>query len=117
MATEENNPRIATNYRRIATNVLFVAISVFIFVVISGLAAQAASLYFSPSSGTYQTGRNFTVSIKVSSPTSMNAASGVISFPTDKLEVLSVSKTGSVFNLWVTEPSFSNIGSNGNIRF
>ena len=80
-------------------------------------AAEAATLYFSPSSGAYITGRNFTVSIKVSSPTSMNAASGVISFPTDKLEALSISKTGSIFNLWVTEPSFSNISGSGNIRF
>jgi hypothetical protein len=45
----------------------------------------------------------------------MNAASGVISFPSDKLEVTSLSKTGSIFNLWVEEPSFSN--SNGTVNF
>ena len=45
----------------------------------------------------------------------MNAASGVISFPADKLEVVSLSKTGSVFTLWVQEPSFSN--SAGTINF
>ena len=39
---------------------------------------------------------------------SMNAASGVISFPQDKLEVASISKTGSIFTLWVQEPTFSN---------
>lgn len=79
------------------------------------LVAQAALLYFSPSAGTYQTGRNFTVNVRVESSAAMNAASGVIVFPTDKLEVLSVSKSGSIFNLWVQEPSFSN--RDGNIRF
>ena len=72
-------------------------------------------MYFSPSSGTYSTGRNFTVSIRVESSASMNAASGVVIFPADKLEILSVSKSGSIFNLWVQEPSFSN--REGNIRF
>lgn len=45
----------------------------------------------------------------------MNAASGVISFPQDKLEVTSLSKSGSIFSLWVQEPSFSN--SAGIINF
>jgi len=111
---EKYNPRIATNFRRIATKLLFVAIS-FLFVAISGRAASAATLYFSPSSGTYSTGRNLTVNVRVESSASMNAASGVIIFPTDKLEVLGVSKAASIFNLWVQEPSFSNRDSN--VRF
>src|SRR3989338_8837245 len=45
----------------------------------------------------------------------MNAASGVISFSSDKLEVASLSKTGSIFSLWVQEPSFSN--SAGTVNF
>jgi len=77
----------------------------------------AASLYFSPSSGTYQTGRNFTVNIDAQSSAALNAASGVITFPTDKLEVVGVSKTASIFNLWVQDPSFSNVGAQGNVRF
>src|SRR3989344_4349028 len=89
---EKYNPRIATNFRRIATKLLFVAIS-FLFVAISGRAASAATLYFSPSSGTYSTGRNLTVNVRVESSASMNAASGVIIFPTDKLEVLGVSRS------------------------
>jgi len=78
--------------------------------------AQAASLYFSPSSGTHAVGTSFTVSVYVSSADqAMNAASGVISFPSDKLSVESLSKSGSVFSLWVQEPSFSN--SAGTINF
>jgi len=78
--------------------------------------AQAATLYFSPSSGTHAIGTTFTVSVYVSSADqAMNAASGVISFPTDKLAVDSLSKSGSIFSLWVQEPSFSN--SAGTVNF
>lgn len=72
-------------------------------------AAEAASLYFSPSSGEQQLGSTFSVTVFVSSPEqAMNAASGAISFPPDKLSVTSLSRTGSVVNFWVAEPSFSN---------
>ena len=113
---------MATNlireWRRI---ILFVAISL-LFVAISSLfvgirGVQAASLYFSPSSGTYQTGRNFTVSVDAQSSVALNAASGVVTFPTDKLEAIGVSKVASIFNLWIQEPSFSNAGTLGNVRF
>ncbi|HTW96624.1 MAG TPA: cohesin domain-containing protein [Candidatus Methylomirabilis sp.] len=72
-------------------------------------AAHAASLYFSPSSGSYAVGKNFSVSVYVSSADrAMNAASGVISFSQDKLEVVSLSKSNSIFNLWVRDPAYSN---------
>lgn len=71
--------------------------------------AFAASLNFSPSSGSYAVGSTLSVAVYVSSTgQAMNAASGVVSFPQDKLEVTSLSKTGSIFTLWVQEPSFSN---------
>ena len=71
--------------------------------------ANAATLSFSPSSGSYAVGNTFSASILISSADqAMNAALGAISFPPDKLEVVSVSKTGSVFTLWVQEPTFSN---------
>ncbi len=38
----------------------------------------------------------------------MNAASGVVTFSTDTLQVSSVSKSGSVAGLWVEDPTFSN---------
>src|SRR3989338_4922163 len=78
--------------------------------------AQAATLYFSPSSGTHAVGTTFTASVYVSSADqAMNAASGVISFPADKLAVESLSKNSSIFTLWVQEPSFSN--SAGTVNF
>jgi hypothetical protein len=77
---------------------------------------NAASLSISPSSGTYNIGQTFNVSVYVSSADqAMNAASAVITFPADKLQITSLSKTGSIVSLWVQEPSFSN--SNGTINF
>lgn len=89
---------------------------IFILVFFAGFkTADAANLYFSPSSGTYSADRNFTVNVMVNSSASMNAASGIVTFPASKLEVVGVSKTGSILNLWVQEPSFSN--RDGNVRF
>lgn len=78
--------------------------------------ANAANLYFSSPSNYYESGAVFSLKVYVSSPDqAMNAASGVISFPKDKLEVVSVLKSGSIVNIWVQDPSFSNI--NGTINF
>ena len=96
---------------------LFVSISVLLFVFFSVLPAEAATLYLSPATGSYPVDRNFTVSVRVSSAQSMNAADGKITFPNDKLQVVSISKVGSIFNLWVQEPSFSNGGASGNVGF
>src|SRR3989338_5300398 len=96
--------------------ILASAIFAFAFLAITPQFAHAASLYFSPSSGTHAVGTSFTVSVYVSSADqAMNAASGIITFPQDKLEVTALSKTGSIFGLWVQEPSFSN--SAGTINF
>lgn len=105
---EEKQEIIRKFTRKLAKILVFFS---FIFVIfgVSSAAAQTASLYFSPSSGTHNIGSTFSVSVYVSSvDQAMNAASGVISFPKDKLEVVSLSKTSSIFNLWVLEPAFSN---------
>ncbi len=90
---------------------IFLVFSVSIF----SVDAASASLYFSPSTRSYDLGATFTVAVYVSANESMNAASGIISFPPDKLQVTSVSKTGSIFSLWAQEPSFSN--SAGTVTF
>jgi len=89
---------------------------IFLFVFFNAKAANAASLYLSPSLGSYQVDKTFSVSVFVSSPDqAMNAAGGVITFPADKIEVTSLSKSGTIFSLWVQEPNFSN--SAGTINF
>jgi len=110
------NPTINTNKKLNNTKKLLVAIGLILVLFSGAKIASAASLYFSPSSGTHAIGTSFTVSIYVSSADqAMNAASGIISFPSDNLEVTSLSKTGSIFTLWVQEPSFSN--SAGTVNF
>jgi len=92
--------------------IIYSCLFVFVFVWFSVLTstAMAASLYFSPSSGSYNVGQNLSVGIYVSSSDkAMNAASGIINFTKENLQLISLSKSGSIFNLWVQEPNFSNL--------
>jgi hypothetical protein len=77
---------------------------------------SADTLYLSPSSGSYSPGQTFSARVFVSSlAQSINAVSGTVTFPTDKLQVVSVSKTNSILTLWVQDPSYSN--SQGTVSF
>ncbi len=91
---------------------------VFIFIIFFCLPyiSSAATLGFSPSTVSRNIGDIFSVNVYVSSPNkSANAASGIVSFPQDKIEVISLSKSNSIVNLWVQEPSFSN--TQGKVNF
>jgi len=78
--------------------------------------AAGASLYLAPGAGTYVVGGTFSVSIKLNTGGEpANAAQGTISFDNKKLAVTGISKGGSIFSLWTTEPSFNN--SAGTISF
>lgn len=71
--------------------------------------AAGAALYLSPSSGSFGIGKTFSVSVYVSSvEQAMNAVSGAIAYPQDKLEAVSIAKSGSIISLWVVEPSMQN---------
>ena len=77
---------------------------------------EAATLFFSPSSGTYNIGDAFAVSLYVSSPDQAeNASQGTIHFPPDKLQVTSLGKSDSTYTIWVQEPFFSN--AYGTVQF
>ncbi len=79
-------------------------------------AAEAATLSVSPGTGVYTSNSTFTVRVAVNtSGKSINAAEGTLSFNPSELSVVSVTRSGSIFNLWVAEPSFSN--SAGTISF
>ncbi len=78
--------------------------------------ADAASLGLSPSTGVYTANGTFTARVIVNTDgKSVNAAEGTLSFNPRELSVVSVNRSGSIFNLWVTEPTFSN--SAGTISF
>lgn len=90
---------------------LFFAIVFFPFI------SHAATLNISPSSGTYTLGQTFSVSFFLSSASqSTNAVSGSFNYSKESLEIVSVSKSGSIFNLWVQEPNYSNISGTGSFE-
>lgn len=77
---------------------------------------SAASLYISPASGTYRQGETFQVSVYVSSADqAMNTAEANISYPTDKLEITSITTVNSIFTLLVENPRYNN--NNGTAYF
>ena len=78
--------------------------------------ASAATLSFVPTISKVLAGN--IVSVRVVMGTggkSANNAEGTIQFPPDLLEVQSISKSSSLFSLWVEEPKYSNY--EGNITF
>lgn len=89
-----------------------IALALFCFPVLS----QAATLSLSPNTGVYSAGSTFTVRAVVNTAgKSINAAEGTIKFNPQEVTVVSINRAGSIFNLWVTEPTFSNIA--GTISF
>jgi hypothetical protein len=76
----------------------------------------AAQVTFSPATGSYAANQTFTVTVQANPQgRNINAVEAKLSFDSSKLSVVSVSKTGSAFSLWTTEPTFSN--SAGTIDF
>ncbi len=91
-------------------------ILILLFTATSSVKAGGASLYLSPSTGTYQVDKTFSVAVKVNSGgEAINAAEGKLVFNPSEFEIVNISKSGSIFSLWTTEPTFSN--SAGNIIF
>ncbi|HEY4515189.1 MAG TPA: cohesin domain-containing protein [Candidatus Paceibacterota bacterium] len=96
-----------------------IAISIFVLGLTSTLYAQSesgASLYLSPVAGSYAVDDTFSVSVYVNtSGRTVNAVEADLSFPPDKLQIVSPSIGKSVIGVWVGQPSFSNIS--GTISF
>lgn len=92
-------------------NKLIVLILLSISIVFWAGSVDAATLYFIPGSGNIAVGDIFTANVYVNTKgVAVNNAEAVVNFPPDLLSVTSVSRTGSIFSLWVEEPSFSNTG-------
>jgi hypothetical protein len=81
------------------------------------VSAAGATLSFSPSSGNKYVGDTFNVNVVVNSGggSGINASDAAISYDKDILTVKKVSKDSSIFNMWQTEPAFSN--SAGTINY
>jgi len=78
--------------------------------------AAGASLYVAPATGTYVVGDNITITVKAyTGGNAINSSEGVLNFDKNFLEVVAVSKSGSIFTMWPVEPSYKN--SAGTISF
>ena len=78
--------------------------------------ASAATLFLAPALGSYGAGSTFNVSVKVNTDgKAINTAEATLTFDPTKLSIAAISKTSSVFTLWVSEPVFSN--TDGTISF
>ena len=76
----------------------------------------AADIFLSADSEEVSVGSTVSAVVYISSSDkAINSAEGVIAFPTDILSVESISLGGSIFSIWVEQPSFSN--SAGSILF
>ncbi len=71
--------------------------------------SYAATLSLTPATAKVSAGNIVSVKALVNTDgQAINTVSGTMQFPTDMLQVMSVSKSSSIFTLWVQEPSFSN---------
>ncbi len=87
-----------------------------LIILVLPISIQAATLSISPSTGVHSAGATFSAKVIVNtSGKPINAAEGTIKFNPNELSVVSVDRSGSIFNLWVTEPTFSN--SDGTVSF
>ena len=78
--------------------------------------ASAASIFVGPSSGTFTIGSTFTVSIYLNTGGQfVNAVEANLSFPPDKLQVVSPTAGTSLVRVWVSQPTYSNV--DGTLRF
>ena len=68
----------------------------------------AAGLSFSPWTLSLQEGDTVSVALSVNANTAMNAVSGTVAFPSELLEVISLSNIASIVRFWVEGPAFSN---------
>lgn len=104
------------NISRAAHTILNVSVLALVLFFSFAWYSYAASLSVSPSTGVYSSGSTFTVRVAINTQgKSINAAEGQLSFKPNELSVVSVSRASSIFNLWTTEPTYSN--SAGTITF
>lgn len=89
---------------------------IIIFSLIPNRSLFAADIRIVSSRDSVSIGETFTATVYIdSTDKSINNAEGVINFSTDSLSVSSINSAGSIFTLWVEQPSFSN--TNGTITF
>lgn len=103
--------KITTN--KVVYSIIAFSIGLFFFGYNS---VNAATIQINSNSVSLSPGGIATLSVVLNSESvAINNADAKIMFPADLLEVVSVSRVGSIFSLWVEEPDYSNVS--GTITF
>jgi hypothetical protein len=92
------------NSRVLGAATLFLTVAFF-----GAPAAFASDINLDPAAATHAVGEEFKVKVVIDpSGQSVNASDGTVSFDSSVLSVSQVSKDGSTFSLWTSDPTFSN---------
>lgn len=87
----------------------FLLILILFFAIIPTVRAASASLYLSPSRGSFTVGSTFTVSVYLNTEgNEINVVQADLKFPPDKLQVTAPTTGSSFVSEWLTPPSYSN---------
>ncbi len=99
---------VTNNFKTVLlTSTVFVAMGFVWFILASQ--AHAANFSLSPSSGNYTVGSTFDVSVLVDTQDQeINAVQMQLSFPADKLQLVSPSAGSSIIEIYTTPPKFDN---------
>ena len=91
-----------------------IAVFIFSFLFFNFNTVQAATISLSPSAGTFETDSTFDVSVFLNTEgETVNAIEISLSFPADKLQLVSPSAGQSIIGIWTAPPNFDN--QNGRI--
>lgn len=103
------------NFKYFLPRTIFYSVFIILFLLFPCL-SEAATISIAPSAQSVSVGNIFTVQVLVNTLNQyINNGEAVIQFPTDMLEVVSLTKSSSIFSLWVEEPQYSN--NTGKITF
>ncbi|HEV7702248.1 MAG TPA: cohesin domain-containing protein [Candidatus Paceibacterota bacterium] len=86
----------------------FLCLLIFCLFVAPVANAQSSNIFFSTPKKQVREGDRLTVDVKVQSASQpINAISGIVTFPAGLVDVVSISKDGSIMNFWTREPKAS----------
>jgi len=79
--------------------------------------ARAATLSLQPSTGTFQVGSTFEVSVYIDTQKeTINAIEAYLHFPADKLQLVSPATGSSIIDLWISQPKYNNAAGTIELR-
>lgn len=107
LCADEYNSK-SSDYNRVSEGLflrILLAVLISLFSLFPNFSYAATSLELTPQSGSYVSGDTIPVQVLVNAEESINAVSGTLNFSPSLLEPISISKEGSVIDLWLQEPA------------